>query len=78
MLNPRHIISLKPNTPVETIDTANTHYPEQIALNGLYKLTGKDVPPRFDTDELYEGRIASTKILVPVSGVQMITTFEYE
>lgn len=77
MLNPRHLISLKPDTPVEALDTGNIQYPDQIVLNGLSKLSGEDVPPRFDADEIYEGQMASTKILVPVSGVQMVTSFEY-
>lgn len=78
MLNPRYIISLKPDTPVETLDTGDRHYPDQIALTELHKLSGKDVPPRFDAEVLYEGRMESTRILVPASGVQTITSFEYQ
>lgn len=77
MLNPRHIISLKPDTPVEMFDTGNRRYPDQIALTGLSKISGADVPPRFDADEMYVGQMASTKIFVPVSGVQTVTSFEY-
>lgn len=76
MLNPHCILHLEPDTPVETLDTGKKHYPECIALNGLKKLSGDDVPPRFDVDELYDGRMATTHVLMPVSGVQTIFWIE--
>lgn len=77
MLDPSHIISLKPDTPVEILDTGNVRYPNQIVLSELSTISGADVPPRFNVDEMYEGRMASTEILVPVSGVRTVTSFEY-